>query len=181
MDDFDINMFADDNFCNYLSLNEFNDSGIGNANNYSILNINVRSLKKHFTELQTFLHICKCTFSFIVICETWLNDDYDSLFNIDGYLFYSLCRKDNYGGIRLYYRDNLNVELLKDFTEINGSCEILSARLVLQSENDIDLLCVYRPPSGSMTDFNIFINNILAQYLNGDKIIIAGDLNVNFF
>ena len=78
---FDSQIFANDDYCHLKTIENFNESKIFNFNSYcSLLCINIRSIKKHFTELQTFLHSCHHTFTFIVICETWLNTDFDTMF-----------------------------------------------------------------------------------------------------
>ena len=112
MAQFDVNIFANDEYCNFVSVNDFNDNELTFCQSFGLLHINIWSLKKHFTDLQTFLHSLNgCFFSLIVISETWLSSDFDNMFHLDGNLFHSLCRGSNFGGIRLYYKKELHVEL----------------------------------------------------------------------
>ena len=92
MNNFSSEIFANDYLCQHLTVNEFKESFyITEQRDFSILNINIRSLKKHFTELQSFLHIfCSHVFSLIVVTETWLTESFDRSFHLDGYSFVSL-------------------------------------------------------------------------------------------
>ena len=54
-------------------------------NKFSILNINIRSIKSNFVYLKSFLHSLKRKVSFIVLTETWLSDEIVDQFKLDGY------------------------------------------------------------------------------------------------
>lgn len=182
MDNFDIDLFANDNFCHYLNLDEFsylkNNHKLGNL---SILNINLRSLKKHYTELQSFLHSCNYSFAIIVITETWLNHNYDKMFHLENYNFFTLCRNECYGGIRIYYKNGINLQLLNDETNINNACEILSTRLLIGKTDILNIICIYRPPSGSLSEFTEYIKNLTNVKFKDSKCLFVGDLNADFF
>ena len=54
-------------------------------NKFSILNINIRSIKSNFVYLKSFLHSLKRKVSFIVLTETWLSDEIVDQFKLGGY------------------------------------------------------------------------------------------------
>ena len=83
---------------------------INNRNQFSIININVRSLAKNFTLLLSLLKISKMQYTIIVLTETWLKDSDDTLFNIPGYEHISINRRasETGGGLRLYYNTSIN-------------------------------------------------------------------------
>lgn len=182
MNEFDVDFFANDSFCHYLDLQEFsylkNNHRLGNL---SVLNTNIRSLRKHFTDLQSFLHSCDCCFAIIVITETWLNSDYDNMFHLEGYNFLSLCREECFGGVRIYYKDCLKLQLIKEDTYINNACEILTVQISFENKEPINIFCIYRPPKCSLLDFNEFLRNLINVKYKDRRCIIVGDLNANFF
>ena len=180
--EFDVNVFANDNKCDFITLNDFNDNdNFDSCSYFSLICINIRSLKRHFTELQTLLHLCKHAFSLVIVCETWLCSDFDNMFHLDGYLFHTLCRTENYGGIRLYYRSHLNVEVLNNQTLIHDSCEILASKITIKNLGPINLFCIYRPPLCSLPHFTQYIETLIADKFPNEKCLIVGDLNENFF
>ena len=78
MNDEDINFFACEEHCNFLNVLDFNNNiKMYSCYDFGVINLNIRSLEKHFTELQTFLHACDYKFRLIVITETWLDSTYD--------------------------------------------------------------------------------------------------------
>ena len=71
----------------YYNIDEFNElsAKFKHDTNISILNINARSLIKHFNELNGILNEFSVSFDVINVVETWLNEDLQSLVNLDGY------------------------------------------------------------------------------------------------
>ena len=53
--------------------------------NLSFLQINMRSINRKLPELVTYLNMVEKMFTFIILTETWLKDDSDYGFEIDGY------------------------------------------------------------------------------------------------
>ena len=75
----------------YYDLDEFKD--IMNANNgstnLSVLNLNARSLVKHFNEFSVILEDLPSSLDVITVEETWLSKPLDSLVQLSGYSFKS--------------------------------------------------------------------------------------------
>ena len=67
----------------------------------SILNVNLRSLPGNFCKLQAFLSMTKLKFTIIVITESHLDDQIDSLFVLPGYR--SLFLHRNRSGVALLH------------------------------------------------------------------------------
>ena len=65
---FDFDFHTNDINCQFLTVEKFktfkNEHKLGK---FSILNFNIRSLKKNYTQLQTFLNSCEELFDFIIL------------------------------------------------------------------------------------------------------------------
>ena len=59
---------------------------------FSMLNFNIRSCRRNFPSFLTFLRSLFCSFSLIILSETWLVEDIDYGFNMDGYRQLNLYR-----------------------------------------------------------------------------------------
>ena len=115
--------------CEYIQWNDFSPSC---GFDLSIVSLNLQSLPNKFTELHSCLSLLRHKFTFIVIVETWLKKDTDLGFEIDGYNSISLCRETaNGGGIKIYYRNNLEVCTIDRFTECSESCECIFMKATL--------------------------------------------------
>ena len=110
-----------DNFnlpqCTYVDIN--NISVISCNDSFSLLIFNIRSYRKNFLEFTCNFQSYFSFYSCIAFVETWLTQDFDNLFIIPEFQFYSTHRSNFGGGIRLYCRSDLNVKLLSDFTFVN--------------------------------------------------------------
>ena len=65
---------------------------------FSMIHINIRSIKANFVSLKRYLDNCK--FNIIAVSETWLFDGIDLAdFEIDGYKLYCMHRQSRGGGV----------------------------------------------------------------------------------
>lgn len=74
-------------------------------NNKNLLNIfyvNIRSLKKKFTDLQHTLEKDNIIYKIVILIETWLKKDDIRFYEIDGYTMHNSVRTRNGGGITIY-------------------------------------------------------------------------------
>ena len=66
-------------------------------------------------------------------------------------------------------------------TAINSNIELLSLDVTLADRN-FQMVCIYRPPRGSMLDFNDFLeNHVLPFFASNEKVLLCGDININLF
>ena len=83
---------SEDNICTDVDnpaeivVHEFNES------NLSVININIRSLKKNYSKLTAFLSELKFKAKIVVVTETWLRPEHDNLLRIQGYHQLSINR-----------------------------------------------------------------------------------------
>ena len=148
---------------------------------FSLLTFNVRSCRRNFGSFVSFLGNLIFKFSVLILVETWLSANTDSGFDIQGYKHVSIHRNNYGGGIKLFYDDMFNAEIINDLTFVNDCMEVLSIYLV--GLNFKYIICsLYRSPSADPYNFNDqFFNNILNKFPVGVKIIITGDFNLNLF
>ena len=95
-------------------------------NNLTVCCINARSLVSNFSSLITYLSMVKFKFTFIIIVETWLNKNKDVGYEIDGYKSYSIYRENRRGGgIKIYYQENIQVQMVNNFSILSDDIECL--------------------------------------------------------
>lgn len=164
--------------CTDETPNKLSNDLINNDTYFSIFNMNIRSCRQNFASLISFLNSYLLSFSLLVLCETWLTEESDYGFNIPGYKQLNIYRNNFGGGIKIYYKDIFEVEVVEDLTFLNNILEIIT--FYISGRNFKYLIsAIYRPPSTNENDFNNFLlENIL--HLNF-KTIIIGDINLNLF
>ena len=100
----------------------------------SFINLNARSLPKHFDEISGFIHGLSYPFSVIGFSECWLNVDNANLFDLPGYTMYSLQRSSRRGGgVALCVSSLFTSCILREdlcFIDETGSCEYMFVELV---------------------------------------------------
>ena len=145
----------------------------------SVLSVNVRSIKGKFNEILSCLSSLKGKITFIIITETWLNEDCDSLFEIDGYKSCSIYRNGcQGGGIKLFYLEHINIQIVDEFTSISGPCESLFVTATVPGYGRLGILGIYRPPNRPIRDFLSYMETFLSNYGRSSCILI-GDFNLN--
>ena len=148
---------------------------------FSILNLNIRSIRKNFASFLSFLSMLMFQFSVLILCETWLSKSVDFGFDIQGYKQVNIYRNVFGGGIKIYYNEIFEVQTFDVLTFIRDYIEIVS--VILHCGNFRYLLCaIYRPPSASHDLFNnTFFNEIIPKIPSNCSPIFVGDFNLNLF
>ena len=145
----------------------------------SLLCLNARSISNKFSEFVAHLNELKGKFTFILITETWLNSSKDKAFELHGYKSISLHRENSRGGgIKIYYRSDLNVQPLENLTAVSGICEYLFVLAKIPGFGNLTIGGIYRPPNSDLDEFDRVMTGILDEVCLG-KVIISGDMNVN--
>lgn len=166
--------------CNYVDIDAV--STFGCLENFSLLLFNVRSCRKNFSEFEGHFHDYFKYFSCIALVETWLSNDYDNLFSIHGFHVHNVCRNNFGGGIRLYCKDGLNVNVMPEFSFVTDMYEMLTV-LIACNDNKFALSVLYHPPTSDHHLNNAFIESYcgklkLIQTL-GYQLVACGDYNLN--
>ena len=144
-------------------------------NALDIIHLNIRSIRNKLDYLNTFIH----DFDIACFTETHLdNSILDDDITLDG--FTSIQRKDRNsfgGGVIIYLSSAVRAFRRKDLEPNSIEC------IWLEIDNPTYkyfLCCVYRPPHTNPTFWNNLAWSLDRVSDKSDKIIIVGDLNVDF-
>ena len=167
--------------CDYIDMSNMNKLNRFKNKAFSVLYMNIRSCRQNFSSFIAFLNSLMIQFTLIILVETWLNQDIDVGFHIDGYNHINLYRNERGGGIKVYYIETLKVEILSNFTCINDYFEILSFKLLADKFKYL-VSVVYRPPSASSIQFvNHFFTDIISHFPTNISSLVVGDFNLNLY
>ena len=153
-------------------------------NNFNILIFNIRSCRKNFNDFVNQFAEYFHNYDIIVLMETWLTTPFSKLFSISGFKHFDSFRSNDGGGLRVFFKKALNVQLLTTFTLITGLYEMLTVEISFTVHKII--LCVfYHPPSADHNNNHDFIHQcytkLNALCATGIPIISCGDFNLNLF
>lgn len=169
-----------ENQSNYYTIENFNSvfSASSSSNYFSICNYNIRSFNANFDCFNLFLDTLAMKFDIIVLTETRFTGD--TIANIDDYCgHHSVRLEGGGGGVSLYYCNNILVNKIDGLSYVNDHIEVCAVKLNLNNETLI-VIAIYRPPSGSVIDFNNSLFTVLNDpNVAGHNVILTGDLNIN--
>ena len=158
-----------------------------------IVHVNIRSLYKKLPELSSLY----ANFDFIMCSETWLDRRFtDAMINIEGFTAYRCdrCEADPFllinreiprrGGGVIIYAKNKWTKYLRVYdqgTRVTKDFEIISVLLNKPGMKHMLLSCVYKPPTGDIDNFIIFLKILinLRPMIKREKWII-GDFNIDY-
>lgn len=144
--------------------------------NFKILSSNIRSLAKHFEELEIFLSHFNEPFDCIVLTETW-NIENINLYKIEGYdILYNKGHYNQNDGIVLYIKKgliyNYQIDKINNVSAINLNIQLLNFT--------INIIAIYKSPSINSREFILdFYQYLKTVKTNADYKIILGDINID--
>ena len=163
--------------CCYYSTLDKTQSG-----NFSILHINVRSIKNKFDEVQHFLTRSDNQWDVITLSETWLKDDIVKYYELENYNVFASCRRDGEGGGTAIYV-NVKYDVIERKDLESSEFEANFVQVKVNSDNikrSVVIGEMYRPPKTSSSNFLSYLERVLDIIGNEDKFaVIAGDFNYN--
>lgn len=147
--------------------------------NFSVLHMNVRSMKNKKDEIDNFLLRLDIPWDAICISETWLKDDIVNLFQIDGYNCFASCRqKGEGGGTAIYVHEKHDVIERRDLESTEFETTFLQLNLKTKELSKVIVGEIYRPPASVNATFLSYMEKVLDVIENEKKIaVIAGDFN----
>ena len=167
--------------CKYYSPAEFSRQLSRCIHPFSLLGLNIRSLRKNFASLLAFLATYLLKFTLIILFETWLSDTSDYGFDVSGYAEINIHRNNLGGGIKVYYQKDYNIEIMNELCIMDRIAEVLTFSISCNLFKYI-ICCVYRPPSYNPNAFyNLFFNQILIRLPHNSDVIVVGDFNYNLY
>ena len=159
-------------------IRELNEEICRSGDKISIITFNMQSLRGKFSEFVHLISSFAISFTFIVLTEVWLSDSINVNINLEGYNCKSCFRNEYGGGIIVYYRQNVTVNIDHNLTGIFVSHEALFINGKIPTFGDLIIWAIYRPPGCSANAFNLYLEDNL-NYLNGKRCILVGDFNMN--
>ena len=148
------------------------------CNNLSVLSFNIRSFFKNSEEFLA--TIDNVNIDVIVLTETWLNSGLEALCNIPGYTgFHNYRKSKKCGGVSIFVKNNLKCDKV-NIDVNNDIIECLGVKVYCkESLKWVNVIGIYRPPSGPINNFNIHLNEIFDRFkVNNTNTIITGDFNI---
>lgn len=164
------------NFQNQIfnNFNEINDNEL--TQNISILCMNIRSIRKNFTEFLIWTKNIINKIKIIVLTETNINDNENQFYQINGYNSVFLNREGRGGGIAIYINEDLHFKNLNSNTT---SFESMKLELIFNSNDVITIVPCYRPPNMNIKTFIDELDQSLNEINKKQGIILVGDMNID--
>ena len=150
----------------------------------SFFHINIKSLPKHYGELEIYLNSLNFKFSFIALSETWLNEYKQGLYELPNYTLINEFRKNKKGGgVSLYIADYLKFKRRHDLEYFDSEMESLSIEIeggMFNLECNLIIGVLYRMPNACVDVFNERMCDVLNIVQKERKICyFLGDLNID--
>ena len=191
----DFNFYQDINHiltskCNYYLEDSFNHeihkSSLISSNCISICHLNIRSAKKNLNQFESYLSLLEHNFTVIGLSETWLDEDNCDLFNMNGYTFESVCRKERTGGgVAICVKEGISYVVRKDLCLSDDMIECIFIEITNESigiNHNVVVAVIYRPPNTDMKIFNEKVIYLLDVLKKEKKICyLSGDFNIDCF
>jgi hypothetical protein len=151
-----------------------------------IIYLNIRSLRKNYSELLVLLKGVENTLDIIILSEINIKHQELTLYKIEGYEMFAYTREIRRGGgILIYVKTRLCPETINSQA---NAMEILHCRFkklsqTCQNQNNlsgmIHVIAIYRPPNSNKVMFIKELDELLKQIPDRHDIVIIGDANIN--
>ena len=154
------------------------------CNQLSFFHLNVKSIPKHFDELDMYINSLKLEFTMIALTETWLDKGKQDLYNMPKYNCINRFRKQRrWGGVSLYIRNDIKYMSRPDLEYFDGEMESLFIEIdknVFNLASNVVVGVIYRMPNTWMEVFNDRMSDIMNIVQRERKICyFLGDFNVD--
>ena len=160
------------------------DSKFKSKNLFSIFHLNIASLSKHKSDLETLLTMLNFKFDIITITETKLQTSTQPTFDINllNYNLYQTPTESTSGGTLIYVSKILNSKIRNDI-KIYKPRELESTFIEINNPRKKNTLigCIYKHPCMSVDEFNEnYLTPLLKKITFENKnIFLTGDYNIN--
>ena len=172
--------------CKYYDLNEFNERKASQNSNqrFSILHLNCRSVKQHFTDIIVLLESSRQKFDIIALSETWLCSHEHDMFSLEGYRSNFISRENRRGGgVGIFVSNKYSYKILNNLSKCtnlynSNTTESIFLEIDCEKQKNIVVGCIYNPPGNSIEVFSDYISDI-TSCINSKISYICGDFNIN--
>ena len=154
------------------------------GNHLSLFHLNIKSLSKHYDELQIFLKSLEHKFSIVGLTETWLDENKHDLYDLPDYnCIYRYRAGRRGGGVSLCLRNGIPHTSRNDLEYFDSEMESVFIEIestVFDTKSNIIVGVTYRMPDSSVDVFNKRMCDILNVVTKEKKICyLIGDLNID--
>ena len=148
---------------------------------FSILHLNIRSIKKNFENFKLFLSSLEFSFSVICFSETWLDDLDKSTYELPNYISKHQARSDRRGGgVSIYIHNSLKFKKRSDLSINNKDIHSLTLEIFSDKKRNVLVNILYRQPVGQSKQSENFLTTFFSRTKSCNKYIhFAGDFNLN--
>ena len=168
---------------NYFDISSYNNS-LPNIDTQmlNILHLNLRSMRANVDKMTAFLQSLKHPPDIVAISEHWLNESNKDSFNLNGYQsFHTIRTWGLHGGASILVRNNINAELISEYSFSNRDIEICTVTIKLGNQK-FNIVAIYRPRSKHVRvdKFTEIFSDILKNnFFAKSNTILIGDFNIN--
>ena len=167
------------NSTQYCTLETFS-TNTEKASNFTILQINARSLIKNFEKIENLLITTKFSPDIIIISETKLKPEIQLPHTLPNYSFICTNSPTNAGGVGIFIKSSYTFTQTSHFNLNANFCEDIWIEILMLNSKKIIIGAIYRHPSYKI---NPFLNNIESTIdkLNKNNLnyFICGDINLD--
>jgi hypothetical protein len=146
-----------------------------------IFHTNIRSVRKNFGKLVTFLNTLEFQYDIVALTETNLSSLDKGLYNLEGYNSFFMNLPSKGGGLCIFVHEDFIAKECIEFNDIYETHESLFIKVSVKNTMSFIVGCIYRPPRCSLAQFNEYLNNVLlvSPTIFHNKCILVGDFNIN--
>ena len=184
----DVNFFLDNIpsiITEYFSLSDvkIGFSKFESPDTFSVLYLNVRSLRKNIEDFKELYKTLNLKFSIVCFSETWADDnklESDYLIQLPGYNVLHQIGKNRRGrGISIFVHESLSLKRRQDLGTNSEAVESLSIEILNKKCKNTILKTIYRSPNGDIETCENYFKNLFAKNGTVNKhIVLAGDFNL---
>ena len=133
--------------------------------NFSLFNVNIRSLAKHIDELLTLLYSTKIPFDVIGLTESKQSSVKDFLTNVDinVYQLHTQPTKSSCGGVALFVKKSLNHKVLHNLNALENEFETLWIEISTGTKRKNIVCCAYKHPDTDVRKFIEYLESTLSK------------------
>jgi len=163
------------------SVDSFNaQNEVNLTRNFFILHQNIRSFSANYDYLAALLDSLSIKPSVLVLSETWFTSG--NCHDIFGYNSHHIYRENRMGGgISVFVDNRFKFSVLSDKCICTDAVEVSTVSLNVGFDTIINIVGVYRPPTGCLDSFSdVLFNQILYSFNPNALVFVCGDLNFDF-
>ena len=168
--------------CMYVTPEELRANLTSESNNFSILNVNIRSLNTNFERLKQHMKTTNHEYRIIGLSETHLKDKPTEYYNLSGYRYsleYTNRTRYEKGGVCMYISQNVKYKLKNDLCKATPNYESCLIEIDQEEGKNIIVGVLYRAHT-SIDNFITDISPTFETISNENKsCYIMGDFNID--